>query len=298
MDTATQEPVLARRLAYSMVSAWLPQEAAPWMREGLAEFMRALWIERTEGREPSLMTLAADADLLAQQEAFAGGGTGQPLELCAAAPCARTKAAYVFEMLRQIAGENTLKQAIAAWRVRAMQDPRKATAGALQALLEQISGKKLDWFFADWVQADPGLPDLRILAVAPRRMERGTASAVPAQRQVIGGPIGPEPVPQPGDPESQRPAERSRASGLPPAAGSWLVAVEVQNDGGAAVEVPVSVRAGNLVNTLPLRVPAHGRATVRVPFEAQPEEVWVNDGSVPEMRTSTHRRSIGAAPAP
>ena len=71
-----------------------------------------------------------------------------------------------------------------------------------------------------------------------------------------------------------------------------MVAVEVQNTGAADAEVPVTVRAGGLVNTLPLKVPAHGRATVRIPFEAEPEEVEVNDGSVPEQIALKHRRSL------
>jgi hypothetical protein len=72
--------------------------------------------------------------------------------------------------------------------------------------------------------------------------------------------------------------------------------VEVKNIGGTDAEVPVTVRAGGLTNTLPLRVPAHGRATIRVPFEADPQEVFVNDGSVPETKTTTHRRSILSLP--
>ena len=80
-------------------------------------------------------------------------------------------------------------------------------------------------------------------------------------------------------------------------AGSWLVAVEVQNTGGIDAEVPVTVRAGTLTNTLPLRVPAHGKATIRIPFEAEPSEVLVNDGSVPEAGMPMHRRAITIAPA-
>ena len=72
-----------------------------------------------------------------------------------------------------------------------------------------------------------------------------------------------------------------------------MVAVELQNNGDVAAEVPVTVRAAGLQNQLPLRVPAHGRATVRVPFEAAPEEVLVNDGTTPEQHGSVHHRSIG-----
>lgn len=331
-DAASSEPpprpagVRPGALIVPLTAAWLPAGIPqPWLRDGLAEFLRVLWVERTDGREHALANLAADADLLAQREAFAGAGdesvavgtaappvsaapiaaaaapavnaAAQPLQMCTAAPCARTKAAYVFGMLRSIAGQNALQQALAAWRVGAEKDPRQGTAARLRTLLEQTSGKQLQWFFADWVETDRGLPDLTIVAVAPRRLERSSGSVVTPHRSPVAGPIGPEPVPQPGDPLSSSPAPLAPVNGIAPAEGSWLVAVEVQNNGGVAAEVPVTVRAGNLVNVLPLRVPAHGKATVRVPFEAEPQEVLVNDGTVPEMRTSTHRRSIQPAAA-
>ena len=75
-----------------------------------------------------------------------------------------------------------------------------------------------------------------------------------------------------------------------------LVAVEVKNDGGAAAEVPVTVRAGGLTATETLRVAGHGTASVRVVFQGQPEEVQVNDGSVPEGIAGVHVRKLGATP--
>ena len=71
-----------------------------------------------------------------------------------------------------------------------------------------------------------------------------------------------------------------------------LVAVEVRNDGGAAAEVPVTVRSGTLTATERLRINAHTVGSVRVLFQGQPEEVQVNDGTVPEMLTSTHVHTI------
>ena len=63
----------------------------------------------------------------------------------------------------------------------------------------------------------------------------------------------------------------------------WLVAVEVRNDGDAAAEVPVTVRSGTLTSTERLRVPGRSSASTRIVFEGTPEEVRVNDGSVPEV---------------
>ena len=72
----------------------------------------------------------------------------------------------------------------------------------------------------------------------------------------------------------------------------WLVAVEVKNDGDAVAEVPVTVRAGGLSATERIRVAGQGTASTRILFEKEPEEVLVNDGTVPELRTSVHRRKI------
>ena len=71
-----------------------------------------------------------------------------------------------------------------------------------------------------------------------------------------------------------------------------LLAVEVANDGGAVAEVPVTVRSGSLVKTDRLRIAGNSRATVRILFEGAPEEITVNDGSVPEQRASIHSRKI------
>ncbi len=288
---------LAPSMAYALATAWLPSGISdPWLRDGVAEFMRMLYVERTSGRESSLVSLAADGDLLAKREAFATGESA-PLQRCGDAVCIRTKAAYVLEMLRTLAGEDALKQAISGWRVGAERDARKATTPEFESLLSKTSGKDLRWFFADWIDADHGLPELTIVTVAPRRVERAASGApVTAKRQAIGGPIGPEPVPQPGDPDSRAAASTAPVNGVAPREGSWLVAVEVANNGSAAAEVPVSIRSGSLINTVPLRVPAHGHATVRVPFEAEPEEVVVNDGFTPELRTNTHRKRLQQLP--
>ena len=120
-------------------------------------------------------------------------------------------------------------------------------------------------------------------------MERAQAPAdlLPKRQMPVGGPIGAEPVAAPDDPRNTWGGDK----GLPPQ-GSWLIAVEVQNAGGMDAEVPVTVRNGNLANTLPLHVPAHGKATIRIPFEVEAEEVEVNDGTVPEAGPTTHRRRI------
>ena len=72
----------------------------------------------------------------------------------------------------------------------------------------------------------------------------------------------------------------------------YLVAVEVRNDGSAAAEVPVTVRSGALTATERLRVPGNASASTRILFQGKPEQVEVNDGSVPEVGVSRHVRDL------
>ncbi len=67
-----------------------------------------------------------------------------------------------------------------------------------------------------------------------------------------------------------------------------LVVVAVHNDGRASAEVPVTVRSGTLTATERLLVLGRSSASVRIVFEGQPQEVQVNDGSVPEIAESRH----------
>ncbi len=286
-DTAP-EAELTASLVYPMVSAAVPAGAAPWLAQGLPEFLRLVYLERQEGRERALAVLDTGVGALQQVEA----SPSAPLRECVDAACARTKAAFALMMLRQLAGDDALKAALPTLLAGSADGAGHVTAN-FEATLQRVSGKNLRWFFADWFDRDAGLPELTIVTVAPRLIERGSVhTVVPTERRPVGGPVGDEPVAQrngPLDRETPTEASRNRAA-LPD--GSWLVAVEVQNAGDAAAEVPVTVRSGSLQNTLPLRIPAHGRATIRVPFETSPEEVIVNDGTTPEQRGTTHRRHI------
>jgi hypothetical protein len=150
--------------------------------------------------------------------------------------------------LRGIVGDETLKQALQAYR----SDPRlDDDPEGLQHALERASHKDLRWFFNDWVYRDRGLPDLTIVNVTPSQID--TTTGLPA---------------------------------------GWLVAVEVRNDGYAAAEVPVTVRSAAATQTFRLRIPGQSSASTRIVFAGTPAQVEVNDGSVPEVRTSIHTRDL------
>ncbi|MBS1800496.1 MAG: hypothetical protein JSS95_11800 [Acidobacteria bacterium] len=69
---------------------------------------------------------------------------------------------------------------------------------------------------------------------------------------------------------------------------SWLVAVEVHNAGSVTADVPVTVRSGSLTSTVRVSVPPKSTMSTRVVFEGVPQEVILNDGTVPETTTPMH----------
>ncbi len=167
-------------LVHALTRAWLaaPEHAPPaWLDEGLATFMGTLWIEKQQGRTRALESLEADRQALALAEpASPGDNAGQPLTQAWSPVYYRTKAAYVFWMLRDLVGDAALSQAFRAYI--AAQD--KAGSGgpdAFEKLLEAKSGASsehdLRWFFSDWVDADKGLPDLSIDHVVTEPAQSG-----------------------------------------------------------------------------------------------------------------------------
>jgi hypothetical protein len=76
-----------------------------------------------------------------------------------------------------------------------------------------------------------------------------------------------------------------------------VTAVTIENLGEAWCEVPVSVRSSHGENNVRVVVPAKGKATVRVPFEAAPSEAEVNDGSIPEAERRDNVIQVTTSPA-
>ena len=262
-------PASSPLLAHSLTHAWV-QTGQPWMDEGLAEFFSLLWIEREKGRDAAVAQLdatmqpVAAADTLSDTAATAdpaesassssgeSATVGQPLIGAYDELFYRRKAAAVWWMLRDIAGEQPLQLALSAWRTqKPNSDSAEAQAQAFETLLEKTSGKDLAWFFNDWVLHDRGLPALSIVDVTPRELPAGTGHGK-----------------------------------------SWLVAVTVHNAGAAAVEVPLVIRSGTFSTTKRIRISGLSNATERVIVESAPTEVILNDGSTPEAGPSTHTRTV------
>ncbi len=137
----------------------------PWLNEGVAHFMSLLWIEGTEGHNAAITQLDNLRSSLALAEpADPVTHPGQSLVDASDAVYYRTKATYVLLMLRDLVGDDALAAALRNY------DPAADSSDDyFERLVEKASGKKLDWFFADWVYRDRGLPDLTIENVTPSK---------------------------------------------------------------------------------------------------------------------------------
>ena len=169
-------------LVHALSHAWIASPSAPppaWLNEGLAAFMGTLWVEKQQGRDAALRTLEAYRAALALAEPDSPGqSAGQPLTAAISPVYYRTKAAYVLWMLRDLVGEPALSAGLRAYYAtgsEAAPEAKKAAArSAFEKLLEESGNHRdLGWFFADWVDADKGLPDLSIDGVYPTSASAG-----------------------------------------------------------------------------------------------------------------------------
>ena len=144
----------------------------PWIHEGLAHFAEAVYREKQSGRQAALLLLGIHraAFLGPEKDAAASAqkNSGQPLATTFDEIYYRSKAAFVWWMLRDMAGEFALKQAIHNYRPADDNDPKY-----VEQLLSASAKRDLGWFFDDWVYHDRGLPDFHVQSVHPWKSEKG-----------------------------------------------------------------------------------------------------------------------------
>jgi hypothetical protein len=244
-------PELDSILVHALTHAWLHRPPA-WLDEGVATFLSTLWVEQHQGREKALETLEAQRAALAIAEPSSPGeNAGEPLPRATDPVYFRTKAAYVLWMLRDLAGDGPLAQALQAWAAEPHSSADSASANFQELLKKAGVTRDLSWFFADWVDADKGLPDLSIVSVYPTAVQ----------------------------------------------AGSYLVAVNLANNGYAAAEVPLTVRSTETSVTQRILIPAQSKVVRRLLIVGRPTMVQLNDGTVPETQASVHIMNLPSAPA-
>jgi len=165
-DTKLAGINLVHELVHSAV--WSPR---PWVYEGLAHFAEAMYREEHGGRQAALDLLGihratfleAEKDVAASPDKNAG----QPLATTFDEVYFRSKAAYVWWMVRDVAGDRALKSAIGKYRAVDDKDPKY-----VEQLIGSSGKRDLSWFFDDWVYHDRGLPDFRVQSVHPWKTEK------------------------------------------------------------------------------------------------------------------------------
>jgi hypothetical protein len=161
-DTRLAEITLAHQIAHSMFIS-----PRAWADEGVAHFAQALWREHSSGRQAALDYMGLHRTALTRSS-----NTTDPLKSLinsADEEFYRSKAMFVWWMLRDMIGDPALKRVIAAYNP---EDDKSAPY--IERLVAAASKRDLSWFFEDWVYNDRGLPDLRVVSAYPRALGSGS----------------------------------------------------------------------------------------------------------------------------
>ena len=238
---------LARLTAVHQLTHAAFYSPRPWIYEGLAHFMQAAYKEQEDGRQAALdfmglhRAAVADAEKALASEHNQNSAADESLINTSREEFYRSKAMYVWWMLRDMIGEPALKKALAAYHPEQDKEP-----SYVQHLIEAQAKRDLERFFDDWVYRDRGLPDFRVQSAYPR--------------PIVGG--------------------------------GFVVAITVENLGSAGAEVAVTLRMEGGEVTKRVQVRANSTGTVRIEAPSAPQEVVVNDGSVPESNLSNNKFTI------
>jgi hypothetical protein len=237
-DSKLAELTLAHQIAHSLFTS-----PRPWIEEGIAHFAQALWREHASGRQAALDYLGIHRTALAEAEKVTERNSASDHSLINTADDEfyRSKAMFVWWMLRDMIGDAALRRTLAAYRPDEDKSP-----SYLEKLTETESKRELNWFFGDWVYQDRGLPNFRVISAYPRALQTG----------------------------------------------GFMTTVTIENLGGAGAEVPITVNIEGGEVTKRLEVRAKATASVRIETPSAPQEIMVNDGSVPESDTTNNTFKI------
>jgi aminopeptidase N len=134
-----------------------------WLNEGFATFMEAVFKEHKEGRDAYLVQMRKNArlylleDLLRYRRPIVFDRYRNPLELFDAT--LYQKGGFILHMLREVVGDEVFWKSLHKYL-----DEHKygsVETADLQRVFERASGKRLDWFFDQWVYK-AGYPELRV----------------------------------------------------------------------------------------------------------------------------------------
>jgi hypothetical protein len=258
---------ITQPLVHSLTHAWFRSSHA-WLNEGVPQFMSLLWIERTQGRDAALQQLQQQRIPLSLAEPAGSQTTASPTTETQTSSSSPQPPAPVGQSLIQASDELYYRNKAAAvlWMLRSIVGD-EALKHALQ-LYRRSGSAEQDPHHFQTILEQASKKDLNWFFNDWVYNDRGLADLSIAN-------VTPR----------ELPAQGNKAA-------SWLIAIEVRNEGEAIADVPVTVRSGDLTTTERVRVPGHSSASTRIVFEGTPDEIVLNDGTVPETAASTHTRQV------
>lgn len=276
--STTDPATLAPSLAHSLTHVWI-HSSRPWIDEGLAQFASLLWTEHTAGRAAALSQLQDDARLLALAEpevpVFPNGpaaigtlpqssSSSNPDSPDHPTPTVSAAGASLADATGDVFYRT--KAAAVWWMLRGIVGDNTLK----QSLQAYRNNPKLDRDSTGFEHTLEQIShqDLRWFFDNWVYQDRGLPDL-----SIV----------------NVTPSQLETRNGLP---SGWLVAVEVHNDGYAEAEVPVTVRSATATETHLLRIPGRSSASTRIVFAGTPQQVQVNDGTVPETQTGIHTRQL------
>jgi hypothetical protein len=136
--------------------------------------MGTMWDDHQHRRDRALATLEGGRGALALAEpASPGEAQGQPLLKASSPVYYRTKAAWVLWMLREMVGDEALGAALQSSNAAADKGTGESAHAFEDALKAAAPRRDFKWLFADWIDADHGLPDLSVDKVFPNAVQSG-----------------------------------------------------------------------------------------------------------------------------
>lgn len=161
------DKAIQMQLAHTLAHAAVPSSRA-WISEGLAHYAQLREREVQSGRAATINFLLDRLQALTldepEHEKSAPDSAARSLINTGDEVLYRTKAMYVWWMLHDMLGDDVILRALKNYRDADDKEPLY-----MERLIEAQAHRNLDWFFADWVYRDRGLPDFRIEQVYPRQ---------------------------------------------------------------------------------------------------------------------------------
>ena len=159
------ETLIAHEVAHQWFGDSVTESDWPhvWLSEGFATYLTACYLDWTYGRERFLGQMdAARGRVLkyveqAPDSVIVPEAVPDPRRLLS--PNVYQKAAWVLHMLRGEIGDGTFWKGMRVYYQR-FRD-RNASTADFVAVMEEVSGRRLDWFFDQWLRR-PGVPELEI----------------------------------------------------------------------------------------------------------------------------------------